>query len=204
MTWHQFWRRYKNKRKQKRDLRNWIENGKPVPPPHIVKQKVVLKFARLFNCKIFVETGTYKGEMVASVQNEFERIYSIELDRKLFDRASVKFKDHDHISVYRGDSGKLLVNIIENMQGRALFWLDAHYSGGITAKAELETPIIKELETIFDAPNLGHVILIDDAREFIGKNNYPSFPELRKMVLSRRPQAIIEVEDDIIQILPKK
>jgi hypothetical protein len=204
MTWSKSWRRIKNRKKQKRDLKTWEQKGRPVPPPHIVKQKKVKKFARLFNCRIFIETGTYKGEMVESVQDVFEKIYSIELDKTLFERAQEKFSRSNHIHVRQGDSGKILADILKDISGKTLFWLDAHYSGGITASGEQETPVIKELKTILNASHFGDVILIDDARSFVGDNAYPSIPDLRKMILSKRPQVIIEVEDDIIHILPKK
>ena len=204
MTWSKSWRRIKNRKKQKRDLKTWEQKGRPVPPPHIVKQKKVKKFARLFNCSIFVETGTYKGEMVESVQDVFEKIYSIELDKNLFERAREKFSENSHIRVLKGDSGKILADILQDISDKTLFWLDAHYSGGITALGEQETPIEKELKTILNAPHSGDVILIDDARMFVGDKNYPTIPELRKMILSRRPKDIKMNKYDIIYILPNE
>ena len=205
MTWSKSWRRIKNRKKQKRDLKTWEQKGRPVPPPHIVKQKKVKKFARLFNCSIFVETGTYKGEMIESVQDVFEKIYSIELDKNLFERAREKFSNNSHIRVLEGDSGKILADILQDISDKkTLFWLDAHYSGGITASGEQETPVEKELQTILNAPHSGNVILVDDARLFIGDKDYPTITDLRKMILSRRPQVNIDIEDDIIQILPKE
>jgi hypothetical protein len=204
MIWLQSWRRIKNRKKQRRDLKAWEFKGRPVPPPHLVKQRKVKKLARLFNCRIFVETGTYKGKMIESVQDVFEKIYSIELDKTLSERAQKKFSGSNHIHVLQGDSGKILADILKDLSDKTLFWLDAHYSGGITAFGEQETPVIKELKTILNAPHFGHVILIDDARMFVGDKSYPTIPELRKMILSRRPQVSIDIEDDIIQILPKE
>jgi hypothetical protein len=59
------------------------------------------------------------------------------------------------------------------------------------------------LKAILNAPHYSDVILIDDVRMFVGDKNYPTIPELRKMILSRRPQVSTDIEDDIIQILPK-
>lgn len=204
MTWSQSWRRIKKRKKQKRELKAWEKNGKPTPPPHMVKQRKVKKFARLFYCSIFIETGTYKGEMIESVQDVFEKIYSIELDKTLFERARDKFSGSNHIHVLQGDSGKILAGILQDLSGRALFWLDAHYSGGITALGEQATPIEKELHTILETSHSGSVILIDDARMFVGDKDYPTIPELRNLILSRRPQVNIDIEDDIIQIFPKE
>jgi hypothetical protein len=81
-----------------------------------------------------------------------------------------------------------------------LFWLDAHYSGEGTALADSETPVLSELDCIFSHAVKGHVILIDDARCFDGKGDYPSLPEIKTYVSERRPDLICEVRDDIIRI----
>ena len=38
--------------------------------------------------------------------------------------------------------------LVRQLDGPALFWLDGHYSGGDTAKGELDTPVSAELESI--------------------------------------------------------
>lgn len=83
-----------------------------------------------------------------------------------------------------------------------LFWLDGHYSGGGTAQAHLDTPIIQELGTIFDHPVSTHVILIDDARLFDGTHDYPTIEQLRKFFAEKRPQYHFSVVNDIIRAHP--
>lgn len=79
------------------------------------------------------------------------------------------------------------------------FWLDGHYSGFETAKGDLETPVSSELESILRS-KINHIILIDDARLFTGKNDYPSVEELKNYVLSKKNYYSFEVENDIIRI----
>jgi hypothetical protein len=55
----------------------WKMQGKPVPPPHFVKQSVVRKYAKKFGIKVFVETGTYHGAMVEAMRNQFRVIPQI-------------------------------------------------------------------------------------------------------------------------------
>mgnify|MGYP001369983704 CR=1 FL=1 len=43
----------------------------------------------------------------------------------------------------------MLKNIIKNIDKPALFWLDGHYSGGVTGMGDNETPILEELEQIY-------------------------------------------------------
>ena len=182
----------------------WVELGKPVPPPHHIKQMTVKEYANKYGPNIFIETGTFQGDMVYAVRSVFDRIYSIELDDKLYERAKKKFSKYNHISILHGDSADVLPEILDHIKEPCLFWLDAHYSAGITAKGELVTPILQELDYIFDHPVKDHVILIDDARDFEGKNDYPTIQELRSLVLSQKLDYSFEVKNDIIRIHKNK
>ncbi|KKK99589.1 hypothetical protein LCGC14_2631260 [marine sediment metagenome] len=122
------------------ELRKWFESD-ITHPPHILKQKIVKLYAKKFSIKTFVETGTYLGEMIDATKKKFKKIYSIELDDDLFKNAKKKFSKYNHISIIQGDSSDVLPIIISKIKQPCLFWLDAHYSSGITAKGEIETPI---------------------------------------------------------------
>lgn len=182
----------------------WLELGKPAPPPNIIKQITVKIFANKYRPKIFIETGTYLGDMVYAVKSVFDKIYSIELGDNLYERARIKFSKYNHISILHGDSAVVLPEILHHIDEPCLFWLDAHYSAGNTAKGELVTPIFQELDHIFNHPAKVHVILIDDARDFDGNNDYPTIQDLRKFVLSRKPEYEFDVENDIIRLYKSK
>jgi len=89
------------------------------------------------------------------------------------------------------------------LQQPALFWLDGHYSGEVTAKGDKNTPIYEELTHIWNAPDLGHVILIDDARCFGREAGYPSLEELFAFIRSKKSNVEIAVQNDSIRITPK-
>lgn len=91
---------------------------------------------------------------------------------------------------------------MRSLQDRALFWLDGHYSGGHTARGKQDTPIRQELRIIFGHRIKGHVILIDDARLFVGADGYPTLDELRRIVQTARPEWGVAVTDDVIRIAP--
>ncbi len=61
----------------------------------------------------------------------------------------------------------------------------------------------QELFAIFSHPIKNHVILIDDARCFIGQNDYPELDILKQYVLEKRPEFIFDVGEDIMRIHPK-
>ena len=191
--------------KLRRDLearREWEKQGRPAPPPHIVKEELIRDYAKTFNTGILIETGTYLGDMVHAMRKTFSRIVSFELDQQLADQARNRFAKDNHIEIVQGDSGKLLGNYLETIDQPCLFWLDGHYSGGITAKGALETPIKNELNFILSHPVKNHVILIDDARCFTGENDYPTFDELQNLVHEQKRDLKFSVEHDVIRIHP--
>jgi len=200
-------RRRKEKRqfraRQEAEIREWEALGKPNPPPHIVKQRTVEHYGKTFSLRVLIETGTYQGDMVEAMKDIFDKIISIELKRELYERATKRFKTNGHISIILGDSGKVLRDVLVEIDEPCLFWLDGHYSAGITAKEEVDTPIRKELDHILNHPVAGHVILIDDARLFVGVNHYPRIEELKDILLTSHPDWILDVEHDIIRIHQK-
>jgi len=97
-----------------------------------------------------------------------------------------------------------LPEILSSLKKPCLFWLDAHYSADSTIKGDVETPIAEELKAILHHSVQNHVILIDDARRFIGKNDYPTIKWLKDYVLKYRPDWSFEIENDIIRIHSSK
>jgi hypothetical protein len=189
-------------RRQKRELADWERHGRPVPPPHIVKQRTIRDFAKKFGLKVFVETGTYYGDMVEAMKPYFSQIYSIELSNELYEKAKRRFAGDERIKIIHGNSGIELGKLIVSLDQSALFWLDAHYSAGVTARGEKDTPIYEELTHIFNSQYSGHVVIIDDARCFGTDPAYPSIEELSDFIRARYPNAKIEVENDSIRIIP--
>ena len=184
-------------------LGQWIQEGKPIPPPAVVKHTAVREYGKKFGIKTFIETGTFKGGMVEAVRTSFDRIYSIELSVELYARAQARFAAYPHISILQGHSPRELQKILAEITQPCLFWLDAHYSGGITAVELKQTPILEELEVIFSHSSKDHVIMIDDARCFtLNKRDYPRIEMLQTWVLEKRPEYIFQLEDDIIRIYP--
>ena len=51
-------------------------------------------------------------------------------------------RDGRRAEILQGDSTDVLPEVVEKMDEPTLFWLDGHYSGGITASGEQETPIV--------------------------------------------------------------
>lgn len=189
--------RKRNRRQLKNFHEAWEESGKPFPVPHLVKRFTLLTAQERFGLEILVETGTYKGMMVEAMLIHFKKIISIELGTELFLDAKKKFSNYPQVTILNGDSGKILPVVIENLTSPSLFWLDGHYSGGETALGEVETPIVKELQSILSSKH-NHVIVIDDVGDFNGTKNYPTTEELKNIVLQIRTDYYFIEKDNMI------
>jgi hypothetical protein len=186
----------------RRDYWNWLADGRPAPVPHIVKQMTVKEHARRFGTRIFIETGTFLGEMVDAVYPLFSRVYSIELADRFFREARHYFRSLPQVTIVQGDSGSRLPELLSSINEPVLFWLDGHYSGGDTGHGTQSSPIDAELRAIISHPVKNHVILVDDARCFTGSNGYPTLRAVHDLVRPEERGLCMEVRDDIIRIYP--
>jgi len=182
--------------------RGWKGQRTATKVPRLIKERTVAEYARRFSPRVFVETGTFRGDMLFSNRRRFDRLYSVELDPALYQAAVRRFARHPQVSLRHGDSGQMLPAILAELAEPALFWLDAHYSGGVTARGAIDTPIVQEMERIFTHPVRGHVVLVDDAHEFVGANGYPTMDEFEAYVKERRPEWTVEVWNNIIRMHP--
>jgi dTDP-4-dehydrorhamnose 3,5-epimerase len=162
------------------------------------KGNVLTRFAKQFDLRIFVETGTYSGKMIEfmNASHKFDRIYSIELSPRLYERAKQLFVHDKNVTILQGDSSEVLKSF--TFTEPALFWLDAHYSCGCTARGRKITPVMEELEIILN--DIDHVIVIDDL------DNLPKWgvtiDGLRQFVLSHKPNVFIEIIDNMMVVVP--
>ena len=167
---------------------------------HVRKQILIKELRKTRRLDTFVETGTNEGDMVEAVKSDFTRIYSIELDQRLFQHAHKRFAGQQHITILQGDSAEVLPRILPELSTPSLFWLDAHYSGGTTAKGPTETPIIQEIDSILKHPVKGHLILIDDAWSFGTIKDYPTVSELKGYIRQKNPRAEVTVSRGVIWV----
>ena len=158
------------------------------------KGDVLLGLAKKYDLHIFVETGTYAGEMIKYVnaRHKWYRIYSIELSERLAKRAMKLFDTTENVSIWQGSSDEMLKKL--TLHRPALFWLDAHACGGVTARGKKITPILEELEAIVN--DIDHVIVIDDL------DNLPKWgvtlQGLRDFIKARKPSLQMSIIDTML------
>lgn len=131
----------------------------------------------------YIETGTYLGDGINCVLNNYENIHSIELAEKYYDYNKEQFKNNTNVKMYLGDSKKILPELLNNINEHVTLYLDAHFSGGTTAFGEEEVPLLFELE-ILKNRKYDDIIIINDCR-LLGKtgvcgagDNDPIYPTM--------------------------
>lgn len=178
--------------------RAWRSAGCPAPPPPHIKRAILRNLGRRYRVPIFVESGTLFGDTLAAMRRQFHQLHSIELDPTLHRRATERFASDSKVKLWFGDSAEVLPRVLALIHAPTLFWLDGHYSGQGTARGLVDTPIREELGHIGRHPlREAHVIAIDDARVFIGKDGYPPIDELRELA-AQIGFHYMEIDNDII------
>ncbi len=186
------------KQHQEKQIEDWKKKGSLRPVPHIVKQLTISEFKNKYSCNVFVETGTYLGDMVEAQRKRFKKVFSIELGIDLFKNAKKRFEPYKNVTLFQGDSGKVLPEVMKYINEPAVFWLDGHYSEGITAKGDKDCPIYEELNGIFAAKKWNHILLIDDAFYFNGTGDYPTQEALTNYIKAFNPNYKFELKNDIL------
>lgn len=163
---------------------------------------------RIFHADVFVETGTFMGGTTLEASRIFKSVHTVELSEELYRQSQARFAGRDNIHGYQGDSGKIFPELLKKIDGKIVFWLDGHYSEGVTAKADLNSPILCELVAIKNAGITDSVILIDDLRMFPNSwtrlperaslRDYPPIPQLLPAIEAINPSYTVMVLGDIL------
>jgi hypothetical protein len=149
---------------------------------------------------VLIETGTFLGDNVYRLRDDFERIVSIELDPWLARHARRRFAGLSYISILEGDSGSVLPVVLGQLKEPAVFWLDAHWSGGLTGHGHKETPVADELSAILCHPLDSHAVLIDDAQFLGARPDYPPLEALCALVHRQRPSWVCDEAVGIVRL----
>ena len=113
-------------------------------------------------------------------------VLTIEVDDVLAKAATDRFRKFENVHVFKGDSSNLLDGITKKIEGSTLFWLDGHYSMGVTSKGLKSSPLSSELQILKKNLdwNLPQVIAIDDIQSINGEDGYPNFSEIQEWAIA--------------------
>jgi hypothetical protein len=137
-----------------------------------IQIKNVLDF---YDIKNFVETGTGKAEVVQTVveADDTLNIHTIEVIPEIYDKNKINFSYLKDVNWHLGTSFDILPEILPDLKGTTLFWMDAHFPGadfglssyGDEKDDDKRLPLKKELETIVANRDVTNdVFVIDDLR----------------------------------------
>jgi hypothetical protein len=179
--------------------RDWADRQFAAPSPHFVKQEVLLRNG--LRDAIWIETGTFMGDTTSVLSKVATMVYSIEPEPTLFSKAEQKFRNTRNVKIISGLSEEVLPKLLPTLSGDVCFWLDGHYSSGITFKGPQETPILDELDIIGrNVAKMGKVlVLVDDIRLFDPRNpEFSAYPSIDFLVdWARKHDLSWHIEHDI-------
>lgn len=171
-----------------------------------IPRQLISTIQENFKYRNFIETGTYMGATSIWASSLFEKVYTIEVNPKLSSQAAMNANGKSNIRFIHGDSATELGKVSENLEGSSLYWLDGHWCGGVE-KLTHECPLMHELNVITIKEQ--DIILIDDARFFMGivpaphkPEEWPRIDEVISALKLKYPAHAIIIEYDIIMCLP--
>ena len=100
--------------------------------------------------------------MAWAMRDIFNHIYTIELSQNLAWEARRRLDKHRNITIIEGNCGYKLRELANAIREPCIFWLDAHYSGGVTAGNNNNISIMSELDIIMARNNDHDIVLVDD------------------------------------------
>jgi hypothetical protein len=156
-----------------------------------------------------IETGTYRGLTARALAPVFGSVVTIELSRSLHERAARALGDVANVEAIQGDSRQVLAGIAR-AEMPTLYFLDGHWSGGVTDGAGDECPLLGELAAI----GPGHpqdCLVIDDAHLFTSAPppphdpaQWPTITEVFDAIRSKRPGHAVTLIDDQVLAVPQR
>jgi hypothetical protein len=163
-------------------MQQWRARGYLENAPQLVKQNLFVKYG--VPQAQWVETGTFLGETTDFLSNSYSFVYSVEPEKELYKNAMKKFLNQN-VELFNGVSEDVMPSLLLRLKGDINFWLDGHYSAGVTFKGNKNCPVEEELIAIKNnLLNFTKVsILIDDVRCFLPTNTiYSDYPSIDFLV----------------------
>jgi hypothetical protein len=162
-----------------------------------------------YDVPYWVETGTASGDSARIASELFNYVWTIELIE------NEENKSAEGLEYLTGDSVKLLPEIISYIKSTrkekqyAIVYLDAHYCGDEENNTGYpECPVLQEIEIVAEN-GYETIIVIDDARLFLGQpphphnpKEWPSVLEIFTLLKEKFPYHHITITDDYILAIP--
>lgn len=159
---------------------------------------------------VFVETGTFRGDTLASLSSSFPELHSVELSPEYFAAAQKRFTAVPHVHLHHGDSPRVLAKLVPQIAEKSvLYFLDAHWCvAADTAGEASQCPLLEEIRAI-GSLNAESLVIIDDARLFLAPplapheiSQWPDFQDVLDALRAASPSHRAMVLNDNIIFFP--
>ena len=174
-----------------------------------VDLELIAALQRALPLRVFVETGTFRGDTAAIAAQRFQRVFTIELDPELFAQAAARLGTLPNVQSLLGDSQRTLRELAPQLAKESvLYWLDAHWCGAGTGGQKQECPLLAELEAI-GSLSQESALLIDDARLLLAPpppphdpSQWPQLVEVVERLSGLSPRHKIWIINDVLIFAP--
>lgn len=147
---------------------------------HLQQLINVTETLKEYNLRNLIETGTGAGETLSFVRSlDLDLIQSCEIEESQFNKLKEAFPD-SNIKLWNGSSTTMLKSMMDELNGPALIFLDAHFPGAGYVRTEFKTevysiedtlPLEQELKLISEWEYAkDSVIVVDDLRIYKAGN----------------------------------
>lgn len=169
----------------------------------------------------FVELGTAGGDTIKTAAKCFKKCYTIEI----IENRAIVDKSIENIKWLTGNTVDILPTIIDDLlvekalmqkgvdpiYNYSVFWIDSHYSDPEPNTSQFtECPLMEELE-IISLYQHDAIILIDDARLFMGHppaplnpKEWPMIQDIFVLLKEKFPFNYSSLVDDFIISIPER
>jgi len=114
---------------------------------------------------VYIETGLWKGNQLAIASKVFDVCYGIELAPHWAQVNRDRFNGMDRVTIFEGDSAKVLPKVLADLRQPVVINLDAHFCKTDPPVAKSKFPLWSELAYVTERP-YADIILVDDIHTF--------------------------------------
>lgn len=118
-------------------------------PHSLSKLRQLLAVRNRTGATTIIETGTYLGNTARRASFFFDRVYTIEVDKTLFEKAKNFLTSRKNVECLLGDCAVVLPELMARCDvDRVVLFLDGHFSGGETGCGFVEEPAVSLLTSL--------------------------------------------------------
>jgi hypothetical protein len=126
---------------------------------------------KMYESDYYIETGTGGGgSLKKAILCNYKKYFSVEPYTPMYEKAAARFTNQiagGQLKLYNNKSEIVLPEIMDQVNSKATFFLDAHQNAPHDRILAGSNPILEELKIIAKHHIKNHTIICDDSEHFI-------------------------------------